>query len=202
MQKSYKGKSFFTELKYGVCDCLKQNKIKPIVYSLLLIVSFVLGVIIAIKYYDVATIQLSQYGLVDFSGGIVGSSFFSRFFSMALLCLLMLACSFTIFTMPIAVLILCYRTYLLGLNLTLLFILYGVPGIVLSLLITLPCQLAIIAAVVLYYILISNGPACKNSIGSVSKLKLTAIILVVLFLINILETILLAIFHAQVILVL
>ena len=192
-------------LKYCLSDCFRQNKFKFIITAFVLLISLLIGIIIAIKHYGVSSICLSRYGLVDFKGGVLSSTFFARLFSIMLIMLLLLGCCFTPFTFPIAILILAYRTYLLGLNLTLLFILYGIPGMLLSLIIAFPCQLAILFILVLYYILLyNNNIDCKrygNNGGGISKLKLTLIILLILLMCNLTETILLAVFNVNVILV-
>lgn len=205
MRKTYKGQSLFSEIKYSLFDCLKQHKIKFIVSFCVLFIALLTGIIIAIKYYDSSVICLSNYGLADFSGGIISSSFFSRFFSMLLLMLLLFACSFTSWTFPIAILILAYRTYLLGLNLTLMFILYGIPGMLVSLLIALPCQILIILILLVFYVLLyNNACACKHygsCGGGSSKLKILLITLLMLFICNFFESIVLVVFNVNVILV-
>ncbi len=205
MKKTYKGQSIFSEIKYTLSDCFRQNKLKFIISGCVLLIALLTGIIIAIKHYDSSSIHLSNYGLVNFKGGILSSSFFSRLFSMLLIMLLLLGCCFTSFTFPIAILILAYRTYLLALNLTLLFILYGIPGMLISLIIALPCQLMILLILLMFYILLySNNIACKkygNNGGGASKLKLALIVLLLLFICNLSETILLAIFNVNVILV-
>ena len=191
-------------LKWTLGDCFKQNKLKLIISGCVLIVSLLTGIIIAIKYYN-ASYCLSDYGLVNFNGGLISSSFFTRFFSMLLIMLLLFLCSFTSWTFPLAILILAYRTYLLGLNLTLMFILFGIPGMVVSLIIALPCQLLILGILLIYFILLyNNNCSCKCYGGKGvwnNRIKITLIILLLLFLCNFGETLLLVIFNVKVILV-
>ena len=205
MRKTYRGQSFFSEIKFSLFDCFKQNKIKLLVSICFLFIALLTGIIIAIKYYDSSSICLSNYGLADFSGGIISSSFFSRFFSMLLIVLLLFGCCFTSWTFPLAILILVYRTYLLGLNLTLMFILYGIPGMLVSLIIALPCQLAIIFILLISYLLLyCNSCACKrygNSGGMSGKVKILLATLVLLFICNLFESVVLLIFNVNVILV-
>lgn len=205
MRKTYKGQSFFSEAKYSISDCFKQNKLKILISVAVLLISLLTGIIIAIKYYDASSVCLSNYGLADFSGGIISSSFFSRFFSMLLIMLLLFACCFTTWTFPLAILILAYRTYLLGLNLTLMFILYGIPGMLIAAIIALPCQILIIFILLVYYILLfNNSCSCKHyggCGGMNSKLKIMLIVLLLLFVCNLFESLLLVIFNVNVILV-
>jgi len=205
MRKSYKGQSLFSEFKYSLNDCFKQHKIKFLVSFCVLFIALLTGIIIAIKYYDSSVICLSNYGLVDFSGGVISSSFFSRFFSMLLIMLLLFACSFTSWTFPLAILILAYRTYLLGLNLTLMFILYGIPGMLVSLIIALPCQLLIILILLIFYVFLYNHSCSCRHYGSCgsggSKLKILLTTLILLFICNFFESIVLVIFNVNVILV-
>ncbi len=203
MRKTYKGQSLFSEFKYSLTDCFKQHKIKFLVSFCVLLIALLTGIIIAIKYYDSSSICLSNYGLVDFSGGIISSSFFSRFFSMLLIMLLLFVCSFTSWTFPLAILILAYRTYLLGLNLTLMFILYGIPGMLISLIIALPCQILIILILLVFYVLLyNNACACKHYGGcGGSKIKILLITMLLLFICNFFESIVLIVFNVNVILV-
>lgn len=204
MKKTYKGQSMFCEIKYTLADCFKNNKIKFLIAGLVLLLSLVLGIFIGIRHYKTSYYTLSDYGLVNFTGGVLSSSFFTRFFSMLLIVILLFACCFTPFTYPLAILILAYRTYLLGLNLTLLFILYGIPGMLISAIIALPCQFIIMLLLLICYILLYNNACCCKQFGSSKgsgKLKILIIILVALLICNLLETILLAIFNAKVILV-
>ena len=205
MKKSYKGQSFFCELKYSLFDCLKQNKIKVIISLCVLLISLLTGIIIAVKYYDTSNFVLSGYGIADFSKGMISSSFFSRFFSMLLVLLLLFACSFTPWTFPLAIFILAYRTYLLGLNLTLMFILFGVPGIVVSLIIALPCQLIVLFVLLFSYILLYNNSCTCKRFGSAGqanqKFKILLFALLLLLVCNLFESLILVIFNVNVILV-
>ena len=126
-------RNLFVSVKDNLRDCLQNNKIKFFTLVFILFVALVTGIIVAIKCYSNATIaDLSHYGLVSLEGGAITSSFFSRLLSLVLVMALLLVFSLTKFCLPLAYLVLAYRTYLLGLNLTLMFILYGFPGIILS----------------------------------------------------------------------
>lgn len=199
-------RNLFVSVKDNVRDCLQNNKIKFFTLMFILFVALVTGIIVAIKCYSNASIaDLSHYGLVSLEGGAITSSFFSRLLSLILVMALLLVFSLTKFCLPLAYLVLAYRTYLLGLNLTLMFILYGFPGIILSFLIALPCQLICLFVLSVYYIFLCdslNGPCCVSRLNMRYRFKCFLFTLAVLFAICLVESLLIIIFNGQVILVL
>ena len=126
------------------------------------------------------------------------------FRSMILVMLLLFGFSFTKFCMPLALILIGYRTYLLGLNLTIMFICFGVPGMIVSIIIALPCQLLALATFCLFYMLQCKCSRDFNCCGGEHirrKIQLMLICLLLLLVICILETVLLLLLSAKVILV-
>ncbi len=203
MSKSYKKQTFFSELKYFLLDCLSASKMKLIISSFILFVSLVLGIILAVKYNSSASINiLHDYGIVDFVGSGITTSFFSRLLSIILVMLLLFGCSFTPFLTPLAILILAFRSYLLGFNFCLMLITYGVSGIIISIFVILPCQILLVLLLTFYFYSL-NKCSCDRRCygGGGERFKIILIFLLVMAIVCLLETLLLLIFNANVIIV-
>lgn len=193
----------FANLKDLVCDCYYESKIKFFITGFVMLVALLTGIIFAIKCFSGTGDVFNKYGVVDLSNGL-SSSFFSRLFSMILVMLLLFGFSFTKFCMPLALILIGYRTYLLGLNLTIMFICFGVPGMIVSIIIALPCQILALASLCIFYMLQCKCSRDFNCCGREHmrrKLQLMLFCLVLLLIICILETLLLLLLSAKVILV-
>ena len=205
MFKSYKKHAIFASAKYFVSDAFRACKIKLLLTMFLMFVSLVKGVIIAIKFSGGESLNiLKDYGIVDFVGSGVTTSCLTRLLSILLVMLVLYGCSHFSWLTPLAVLLLCYRSYLLGFNICLLFISYSLSGIIISFFIIFPCQLLIMVGLAIYFLLLRKCSCdCKFYGGKVGrdKLKITLFFFVVLFLICLLETLLLLLFNANIIIV-
>ena len=198
MSKSYKKQGLVNEAKYYVLDALSGAKFKILITLVVMLVCLVIGIILGVKYNANNTINvLKDFGVVSFIGNGVTSSFFSRLLSILFILLILFACSFSKFLLPLAVVILGLRAYLLGFNLCLLFLGFGVPGMFLAIFIFLPFHLIVLALLCLYFFLLPKARCGKK--GSV--IKLTLIFFAIIFVLCIIETILLSIFNASVIIV-
>ncbi len=203
MSKSYKKQTFFAELKYYVLDCLSASKTKIIITSFILFVSLVLGIILAVQYNSDASLNvLKDYGIVKFVGSGVTTTFFSRLLSCILVMLLLFGCSFTPFLTPLAIILLAFRSYLLGFNFCLMLLTYGVSGIIISIFVILPCQVFLILLLTLYFFML-NKNNCDNRCygGKGGKMKTILCFALILAIVCLIETILLLIFNANVIIV-
>ncbi len=181
-------------------DCLKNSKMMTIVLGIILVITFLTGVIVAIKAkasYD----ELQKIGVVCFGR----SGFFYRLLSMLFIALICFGCSFTDWLSPLAILFLAYRAYLLGINLCLIISVNGIGGIVTAILIVLPCQLLALLTLALFYLLLRR--TCKDykcfgwSRISGQKGKIIIWSLILILSICILESLLFAIFSPTIILV-
>ena len=99
-------------------EMIKDSKFKLISISVILFISFLTGIIIAAKTHS-GYEHFENFGIVDIRTGGLTTTFFTRLLSMLLIALILFGCSFTIYTLPIAVIFLAYRSYLLGLNISL-----------------------------------------------------------------------------------
>lgn len=205
MSKSYKKQSFFTQLKFYLTDCFSASKTKIIITLFILFVSLVTGIILAIQYNsDLSMHLLKDFGIVEFVGSGVTTTFFSRLLSIILVMLLLFGCSFTPFFTPLAILLLAFRTYLLGFNFCLMLITYGLSGIIISIFVILPCQIILILALTLYFFMLNKCTCdhrCYGGGGAGDRLKTSLILLLIMALVCLCETILLLVFNANVIIV-
>ena len=188
-----------------IIDLIKERKIALIIFSSLMIITFITGIIVAVKTkgsYDIN----DNFGVVNISSNsISASSFFTRLFSMLLITLLLLGCSFTKWLSPVALLLLIYRSYLLGLYISLMIALYGISGVIVSIIVALPCQIIVLAIMTLFYLTMAKTfreNRCYQTYKT-SKQKTKLLLLAILFLlcVCVCEEILLLIFNAKVILV-
>ena len=207
MIKSYKTRSFFSGLAFSIETGLKKNKWKLIFTFLLMILGIVGGIVVATKtnaYNSFKAIQ--EIDINGFEKGVVASSsaFLSRTFSLLFNVLLLTLCSFTIFTVPLAELLLIYRSYLFGLNFALIFVFYGFGSLLTAIVVILPCQIiTLIILAVFYFLLFDQNIACKKyGTGDFNRVMLVLLCFLVLFLLNGIETILLILLNGKVILVL
>lgn len=190
------------EIKCFLVDRFNLCKIRFLVTLFILFVSLIIGIILACKYKnDFSMNLLDDYGIVSFVGTGVTSSFFSRLLSIFLIMLILFICSFSRFLMPLAVVVLAFRTYLLGFNLCLMFLSYGLPGIFLSIFIILPCQLIMLFIFCSFYFLITKSSNSCLEGGKKLKLKITLCVFFLMVLCCLVETLLLLIFNASVIIV-
>ena len=186
-------------------DMMKESKVKIIVISVIIIIALLTGIIVAIKTkadYD----DLERIGVVCFGKNGISTSFFSRLLSMLLIMLVCFGCSFSDFLIPIAVLFLAYRGYLLGLNICLIIAVNGIGGIIFAFIIVFPCQLVALAILSVFYILMLRSQKDKRIFGGCrvpnQKMKIIVYTLIILILICLFEALLLTIFSPNVILVL
>ena len=200
MSNSYKKRALWSELKFFLKDCFSQAKARIFFMLFVLCVSLITGIIIAIKCHSgAASPILHDYGLVSFVGEGVTSSIFARICSIVLVAIILFICSFSNWLFPFAVVLVAYRTYLLGFNLCLLFLFYGVSGIILTLLVILPCQILMILLVTAYYVMLTKCGCAGGGIRD--KLKMTLITMLGLIVICLIEALLLLLFSANVIIV-
>ncbi len=198
---SYKAKSLFSRFKLGFASQCSQTKGRIIVAAVIVLLCFIAGIIVCASTPDFY--PADEY-ILDFSGVQSGfGAFFSRGFSITVILSVTFVFSLTVWTFPLAVLIIGFRGYLLGFNICVLCANFGLSGLLDAVLIVLPCQLCMLLCFVLYFAFITK--ACQNckkfgSSGS-GRGKMFLLFLIVLMLLNLVETLLLALFSSKVILV-
>ena len=111
----------FKDVAGFALEIIKESKLKIILLSAISLITFLAGIIVALKTHS-SYENLENYGIVDVRTGSLTTSFFSRLLSMLFIALIMLGCSFSSYLFPFAVLFLAYRAYLLGLNICLMIV--------------------------------------------------------------------------------
>lgn len=201
MFKQKKTNSFLSNFSYSFKSRLKECKLRLILTSILVIIGIFIGVFVAIRLKHEALLDKAyNYGFIDFSVIKISSlsSFIWRFLSCLFIIILLCLFSLSIFIYPIAELILVYRGYLIGLNLVIIIISGGLSGIFTSILILLPCQFISLVILSLFFCIFSKQ--IKNCEGR-EKWKTLVFAIVFLLIVDIVESILLILFGANVILV-
>lgn len=202
---SYVGK--LSNFKYTLLSFLIVNKVKIIVMLFVVAITLLTGIFTASKYLAGGqSISFKDYGIVEFANGSITTVaiFFKRTLSFSVVLLLLLLCSLYAPLFPLSLLIIAYRSFLLGLNITLIVVLYGFSGIFVGILIIFPFQLLILCLMCGYFLMSRNKCLIKTRYGKgvgVNPLVLLLIFILILSLVNICETVLLVVFSANVILV-
>ena len=206
MVKSYRGYSFVNGLRFSCSNAIKTNKLKMIVCFLLVFTAICTGVFVAIKAKGAHELcNLREINLDDFSSGFAASSsaFFSRTFSLCANVLILSLLAFAPFLFPLSVFLLVYRGYLFGLNFALIFVFYGVGSALSAIIVVLPCQILTLFVLIMFSIVLQRiNRNCKRFGGSdCNRLAFVFVVLLLLILINLIETVLLFFLSGTVILV-
>lgn len=205
--KSYTILGKFINLKYSVLDFFKKNQIRVIFVGVIALVALVTGIFSAVKFINGSiTIIYSDFGIKEFIGGSIGTSamFFQRFVSYGVVVIVLCFCSMSKWLFPIGTIVIVYRSFLLGLNVTFIVVLYGVSGIITGLLIILPLQLLMLGLIVLFYVLARDRCLVAGKYGAKNGINLFVLMLIFLTLlsiVNLAETFILVISSAKVILI-
>lgn len=194
----------------GIKDYIRKHKILLIVLSFVALVSVLTGVFTAIKNADnYSSVWFDNYNIMNFYNSKIGTweLFFNRFGSY-LICLgIVFASSFNVFLSPFSVVVLVIRSYLVGLNCCFMFLLFGLSGMLTTIIIILPIQLINVLLLIAFCSLMFVRARNKQKYGSYciggekKPFVLFLIFLVLFTLVNVVETLLLFIFSSKIILV-
>lgn len=206
MIKSYKYQSFINGIKFSCLNAFRTNKIKIILTFFFVVIGVSTGVFVAIKSNnDCCLGQLQDICLDDFFSGFTASSsaFAVRCFSLLINAVILILLTLSPYLFFLAEVLFVYRAYLFGLNLTLIFVFYGVSGIVTGIIIVLPCQLLILLAMILFYIILQKSNIDRKKYGycECNRILLMVVFVIFLFLVNLTETLLLCLLNGKVIMV-
>lgn len=198
--QSYKTRSVFSRIKSNISSQLEQTKGRTIAFLIIVMLCFIAGIVIFAT--TPSTFPSNEY-LLDYTGVKTGiTAFLSRSLSLVAIMGLGYGLSMTIFTLPIAVLVIGFRGYLLGFNLAALCVGFGLNGVIDAILIVFPCQLCMLLLLSVYLAFISKAHSdCKRFGEKGRRLKIFAIFFVLLLVVNLIETILMCVFSPTVILV-
>ena len=194
----------FNDFTNFIFENVKINKFLLIIISIITFIAFLTGIIVGAKTHS-NIIDSDNFGVVDITTGGLTSTFFTRLLSMLFIMLILLGCSFTIYLLPIGIIFIVYRGYLLGLNICLMIVKFGFSGTLISIIVAFPCQLIALAIMILFFVIMYKTNKDYRCWGgcrtSHQRLKIVLTTILSLFIICILEALLLALFSAKVILV-
>lgn len=194
----------FNDFTNFIFENVKINKFLLIMISIITFIAFLTGIIVGAKTHS-NIIDSDNFGVVDITTGGLTSTFFTRLLSMFFIMLILLGCSFTIYLLPIGIIFIVYRGYLLGLNICLMIVKFGFSGTLISIIVAFPCQLIALAIMILFFVIMYKTNKDYRCWGgcrtSHQRLKIVLTTILSLFIICILEALLLALFSAKVILV-
>ncbi|MGI5841903.1 MAG: hypothetical protein ACOX6H_01245 [Christensenellales bacterium] len=205
MKSSYYGKA--SSLKFSLLSFVRKNKLKLIILAAISVLALVTGVFSAIKYLNGETaIIFSDFGLKELASGNSGTSamFFQRLWSILAVLTLLMLLSLHAVLFGIGTIVVVYRSFLLGLNVTFIIILYGFSGIITGILIIFPFQLLMLCLMIEFFVLARDRCVTKSKYGAKTGINLFLLFLIflcVLAIVNLLETILLVLTSAKVILI-
>ena len=198
-------KRIFKDVSNFVLETIKDCKLKTIIVFTVSTIALLTGIIVAIRTHNNYSIS-NDFGVVDITSNSVSvSTFFTRLLSMCLVFLVLFGSAYNRYTFIIGIVFLAYRAYLLGLNVCLMIVFYGFSGVVVSVIVAFPCQLITLAILGIFFILMSKTFVDYRAFGGCriprQKTKLVVITLILLLSICIIESILLTLFSAKIILV-
>lgn len=184
----------------NISSQLEQTKGRIIIFLVIVLLCFIAGIVVFVTTPN--AFPSNEY-LLDYTGVKTGiTAFLSRSLSILVIMGLCYGLSIVVFTLPIAVLVLGFRGYLLGFNLAALCAGFGLNGIIDAILIVLPCQLCMLILLSVYLAFMSKAHSnCKRFGEKGRRLKIFIIFCLLLTLVNLVETILMCIFSPTVILV-
>lgn len=191
-------------------DYFRHHKVLIFSLAILLLVAILTGVFTAIKNVDnYSAVWFDNYNIMQFYKSKMGTwdLFFSRLGSYLICLVVMLVCSLNVFLSPLSIAVLLIRGYLVGLNACFMFLLFGFNGIITTIIVIIPCQLASLVLLMTFLSLMliraknkrKYGISCMG--GEKGRLSLFGIYLVLFIAINIVETLLLYLFSSKLILV-
>ena len=188
--KNRQPSSIFAVIK----ELTRVSKWKIILYSAFCIISLLTGIIVAIKTSQ-ESVSLEKYNLLDF-----GYGFWGRLFSTIFVLLICFGSSFFAWLCPLAIIILCYRAYLLGISLCWIILCNSFMGVIFSLFVILPCQLAILGVLTFLYLIL-----CKHRkefcYDAKKRWGLLIVAIIILIAICVVESLLFTLFSPDVILI-
>ncbi len=204
--KSYAYVCKISNLKYSLIGFFKTNKLKIFVLIFIVLLALITGIFTAIKYIKTDTLfDFNNFGLTEFSKGNIASLslFFQRLLSYLVVLSLLFLCSLYAPLFPVGCIIIAYRSFLLGLNVALIISLCGISGLISALLIFL-FQFFILFLCAVFLCLCRKKIFCKRKFGKgegINAFLLFLIFVLLMTIVNLLETLILILLSANVILV-
>ncbi len=193
-------------IKYKFIEAFKENRKLTLFLVIFCLIGLLTGIFTAIKYANGASlINFNDFSISQFLSGELGSKdlFLSRLFSSTILSIIICFCSFCVYLMPVNLILITYKAYLISLNCSIIIIINGLGGIVTCMLIIIPCQLLSLLVMIIFCAYSCKRAIQKKKYGTTCKIWDKFIIAyILLLLINLIETLLLYFFSSKIILVL
>lgn len=204
--KSYKMHTFLNGLRFSWFGAVKENKWKIILSFVLVLTAISTGIFVAVKSNNSYQLgRLQEISLMDFYSGFTASAsaFFSRSISLLVNISILTVLSFSVYLFPLAEVLFIYRGYLFGLNFALIFIFYGIGSSITAIVVILPCQLITLFALIMFYVVFHKlNKNCKiYGKNDCNRLLFFIFSVVVILLINLVETLMLCLLNGKVIMV-
>jgi len=196
---SKKFSSLCYNAKTTLIDIVKSIKWQVIFCAVIILIGFIIGM-----YYGFAYIGADftdENLLVKFLSGEMStfSTLVCRILSSVIVMFLLLLFSKSKWLSPLAILLIFYRAYLLGINIAIMLKFYGVSGIIVAILILFPLQLFQLIFFSIFYFSLLCGE-CGLLIKSIKKYVLLSMLAIII--INFVIAILLCLFSPNIILIL
>lgn len=194
-------------IKYSIRDYFANNKTKLMICCLFCLVGLFTGIFTAFKLQSLGDEDILEsfnvvYKIEDFEN--FSLNFFSRLLSYTLVLVLLFVFTFHPFLQVFGYLLVAYRSFLVTLNCVSFILIFSFSGIIKSILIIFPCQLLMILALIVFFCYLCDKIK-ENKLYACNKLQTIIlpilICLIILSLLNLVETFLLFIFRSNVILV-
>ncbi len=203
--QTYSRLNKISNIKYNLVGFFRYNKIKILILIFVALLGIFTGIFTAFKS-GISISNFQGYNLYIYADGSVFSFdvFFYRMLSHITVLVVISISSFSIFLLPLSYILFFYRAYLIGLNCSFLIILFGFSGIFTSVVVIIPCQLVITFIFIIYFCIMIDRAVEKRKFGFCNKpkfLKIFFITLLILTLLNLIETILLILLNARTIFV-
>ena len=187
-----------SQIKYKFQDIFKAVKWQLIFSIAIVVIGLVCGMIFG--FANLGADYINDNLLSKFLTGSMSSfsCFLQRILIEVLVLLLLFLLSSSIWLLPLGLLIIFYRAYVIGLNLSILIMFYGVLGLVFALILFV-FELLILLLMTFFYVVLTFG---KNCIGLLNKKNFILVLFGLIVILNILLCLILFIFSPNVIFVL
>lgn len=197
----------YSSFKYKAFDSFKQNKKVAFFLIIFAVIGLFTGLFAGIRYFNGYTIiDFNDFSISAYLNGELGTSslFYSRLFSTVMVSIIIWISSISIYLLPMSLIVIIYRSYLLALNCTIIILFNGLGGIISCLFIIIPCQLIAMLLIVMFASYAFKYSYIKRHFGFCNEFKIWKKVMLFFFLIliiNLIETLFLFVFSSRVILV-
>ena len=200
MKFSRKKHYYTTNLKFAVKSFVNNNKWLLILLAVTALIGLITGIFVALKS-GICLENLDSFKIIiiSYDNGLEFAGVWDKFWSVLLNLLVISVASLYVLLLPLGFIVVAYRAYILGFNLAVLCCLFGLSGACTSILILFPCQIILLALLVIYTILMVNISDSKKRYGRpcYNFFKCLILILILALVICVVESLILCLFSAN-----